>query len=214
MRNFPNMRNIQIIIQILIALPAFGQLGEGIVRFAFDENTRIDFYTDTSDSSPERLIQFFFDESTRSYNIRDIEIKKEWLNPQAIWLDYDFFFFRCIQQTDNFYKVVTNNQTGLAYWVKKADFITYQNWEQFLLGVLTISRNTDQDIKLEPDSDSPKIDFIAEDCFHVVKMKGDWIEITTNGICKDEDLTTGKLTSGWIRWREGEKLLIDYFLIM
>jgi hypothetical protein len=187
------MRNILIIIQTLFALSTFGQLGGGIVSVAFNENTRIDFYSDTLNSSPDKQIMFFLDESIKGYNIRQIETKKEWLKPQSLWLDYNFFFFRCIQQTDNFYKVIVNNQTGLAYWINKADFLSFQNWEQFLIGVLTVSRNNDQDIKAKPDSDSKTIDFTAEDCFHVVKMEGDWIEITTNGTCSEIEMTTGKL---------------------
>lgn len=214
MRNLPEMRNILIIILFFFVLPTFGQLGKGIVNVAFDENTRIDFYSDTLTSIPEKQIQFFLDESIKGYNIRDLKKQKEWLKPQAMWFDYDFFFFRCIHQTENFYKVVVNNQTGMTYWIKKADFLSFQDWEQLLIGVLTISRNNDQSIKAKPDSDSQTIDFEADDCFHVIKMQGDWIEITTNGTCTEFEMTSGKLDSGWIKWREDDNLLIEYFLAM
>ena len=79
---------------------------------------------------------------------------------------------------------------------------------------MTIEREVKQEIKSKPDIDSSSIEFVGDDCFHVKQMKGDWIEITTSGLCSEEELTNGKLDSGWIKWREKGRLLIKYYLTM
>ena len=47
----------------------------------------------------------------------------------------------------------------------------------------------------------------------VKSINGDWIEISTPDYC-DENYTdsTAPIKSGWIKWRQGNKLLIDYFI--
>jgi hypothetical protein len=44
-------------------------------------------------------------------------------------------------------------------------------------------------------------------------MNGDWIEIFTADYC-DESYTDSKtkIESGWIKWRQGNKLLIEYYI--
>lgn len=44
-------------------------------------------------------------------------------------------------------------------------------------------------------------------------MRGDWIEIFTADYCEDgytESKT--KIKSGWIKWKQGNTLLIEYFI--
>lgn len=69
-----------------------------------------------------------------------------------------------------------------------------------------------QKIRTEPDERSQEIEYHGTDCFVVKSMKGEWIEIATPAYC-DEDLTgsTTPIKSGWIKWRDGDKLIIEYF---
>ena len=71
------MRYSILVIQFFLFLPSFGQLGEGIVRVAFDNTTHIDFYADTLDNKPDKQIQFFLDETINSYNIKNLNTVKE-----------------------------------------------------------------------------------------------------------------------------------------
>ena len=207
------MRPSLIIILSFFISIAFGQLGEGIVHVAINEHTRIDFYSDTLKQTPDKQIQFFEDASINSLSIKNLEREREWLNPQAMWLDYSFFFFRCIRQTRGYYEVVANNDTGKTFWIKQADYLSFQDWEEFLISVLTVGRNTEQEIKEKPDETAQTIAFTSDECFHVKQMQGDWVEITTEGLCT-EGQTDRNYTTGWIKWREGDVLLIDYYLTM
>ncbi len=54
---------------------------------------------------------------------------------------------------------------------------------------------------------------MSEDCFKMKRMSGDWIEIFSPAYClvayKKSKI---EIRSAWIKWKSGNKLLIDYFI--
>lgn len=58
-----------------------------------------------------------------------------------------------------------------------------------------------------PNINSGIIKYTGEDCFQVKCMKGDWIEIFTS----ECDEITNEIKSGWIKWKNGNNLLIQCF---
>lgn len=87
----------------------------------------------------------------------------------------------------------------------------FSSWETYLQGMFGIARlsNQNQTIKKQPSDSSEEIKYSGSDCFQVKSMEGDWIEIFTADQC-DESKT--KIKSGWIKWTQGNKLLIEYYL--
>ena len=71
-----------------------------------------------------------------------------------------------------------------------------------------------QAIRAEPNEQSKEISYTElEDCFQVKSMKGDWIEIFTSYNCEHSNSKNRtEIKSGWIKWRDGNNLLIEYFL--
>ena len=67
----------------------------------------------------------------------------------------------------------------------------------------------EQKIRKQPSDKADEIKYEGRDCFQVKSLKGDWIEISTTNYC-DEGKNKDKIKSGWIKWRDGDKLLIDY----
>jgi len=189
-------------------------LGLGLVSINFDDKTTLHFYSTPNDKEPKRIIQFFNDQTINSWNIRDLDKQKEWLKPEILWLDYSQFVFRCIKVQDNWLKVIVNNENGETLWLKKDDLTTFRNWEDYLKEMFGVARLPDQKQKIRslPTDNSEEIIYQGQDCFQVKSMKGDWIEIITADYC-DESYTDSKskVKSGWIKWRQGNKLLIDYF---
>jgi SH3-like domain-containing protein len=84
-----------------------------------------------------------------------------------------------------------------------------------LINSLGVERKKEfnQAIRKTPADNSEVIKYSEKDCFSVKQCKGDWIEITTSEDCGDIEIKK-KVTSGWIKWREGNMLLIEYFLLM
>lgn len=67
-----------------------------------------------------------------------------------------------------------------------------------------------QIIRKQPSDTADEIKYEGRDCFQVKSLKGDWIEIFTTDHC-DEGQNRIEIKSGWIKWRRGEELLIDYY---
>ena len=187
------------------------ELGIGIVAINFDENTILHFYTSPNDKEPTRTVEFFNDTTIKGWNIRNLDKQKKWLAPEVLWLDYHYFVFRCLTVEDDWLKVVVNNKTAETLWLKKSDLTTFKNWETYLKEMFGIARlpNEEQKIRRLPTDNSEEIKYQEQECFEVKSMKDDWIEISTAEYCDDNQT---KVKSGWIKWRQGNTLLIDYFI--
>lgn len=203
-----------ILLFLTTSLLAQTDLGLGLVSINFDDKTTLHFYSTPNDKEPKRTIQFFNDQTINSWNIRDLDKHKEWLKPEILWLDYSQFVFRCITVQDNWLKVMVNNETEETLWLRKSDLTTFRDWENYLKEMFGVARlpNQQQKIRVSPTDNSDEILYKGQDCFQVKSMKGDWIEIFTADYC-DESYTDSKtkIKSGWIKWRQGNKLLIEYF---
>ena len=210
------MRLLIINILLLFSTQVWSQtdLGIGLVSIDFDDKTVLEFYTDTLATEPKKVIEFFDDRTINSWNIKDLKEQREWLKPEVLWLDYFAFTFRCLTKTDNWFEVLANNETKTSYWLKRTDTTKFNTWEGYLKEMFGVERlsNYPQKIRTEPSENSQEIEYQGTDCFVVKSMKGDWIEITTPDYC-DENFTDSKtpIKSGWIKWRKGDELIINYF---
>ena len=202
------MRIILFIVFNLVSLTSFSQneLGIGILSINFDDKTVIDFYESSDLNKKVKTIEFFDDKSINSWNIKDLENHQKWLQPESLWLDYHQFSFRTkTKNTDCFEIYVSNNKT---MWIKNKDYVEYQTWEVYLQNMFSIERidkNT-QKIYSRPFTKSEIIKSDKNDCFTVIRMQNDWIEIETGEHCE-----SGQKIKGWIKWRNKDKLLINYY---
>jgi hypothetical protein len=204
-------------ILFLLTTNLWGQveLGVGLVSINFSDTTVLHFYSSPIDKQPTKTIEFFNDKTINSWNIRNLDKQKQWLKPECLWLDYSSFIFRCKSQTDDWYELIVNNENGQTLWLKKSALTKFSGWEEFLKGMFGVSRLPDkkQVIRTSPDDKSEEINYTGKDCFQVKSMKGEWIEIFTADYCDDSytDSKT-KIKSGWIKWKQGNSLLIEYFI--
>jgi hypothetical protein len=138
--------------------------------------------------------------------------QKNWFSPEVLWLDYSPLVFRLKASNDKFAQVIVNNATGKSYWIKTNKSMTSLTWQAFLQDKFGVSRinASKQKIKKLPSANSADLNYKGKDCFQVKSMKGDWIEIFTADYCDTDNKT--KIKSGWIKWRNNNKLLIEYFI--
>lgn len=203
-------------ILFLFTINLWGQsdLGCGLVSINFDDKTILHFYATKTDNQPVKIVEFFNDDN--NWNIRDLDKQKAWLKPEVLELDHSTFIFRCKSLTDDWLEIIVNNENGKSLWLKKNELTKYSSWETFLQGMFGVARLYDQnqEIKKQPSDSSEEIKYFGGDCFQVKSMNGDWIEIFTADYC-DESYTKSKtkIKSGWIKWRQGNKLMIEYYIM-
>lgn len=190
-------------------------LGIGIVSINFNDKTIIHFYEKPTDRQPTKTIEFFNDKSINSWNIKNLETERKWLKPEVLWLDYSSFNFRCKSKSNIWFEVIVNNENGNTLWIKKNSLTKFSGWESYLKSMFGVKRNFKykQVIRKSPSNNSTEIKYVGRDCFQVMSMKNEWIEIFTPDYCEDgyTDSKT-KIHSGWIKWKKGNTLLIDYFI--
>ena len=206
------MRISTTILLVTILIQSYGQvaLGTGIVEILFDDKTIVDFYSAPMDKGYFKRIEFFDDQG--SWNIRNLEKEKNWLRPEVLWLDYSRFIFRCKSTTMDWLEVIVNNEDGKSLWIKKNERTRFLSWEEYLKNMFAIDRRWDkpQKIRKSPTETAVEINYEGRDCFQVRSLRGEWIEIFTADHC-DEAKTVIKIKSGWVKWRQGNELLINYY---
>lgn len=209
------MRVMTTILLIAILTKSYCQeaIGVGLVKVNFEDRTVLSFYKNPTDIVPYKNIEFFFDVEIDGWTIENMETENKWLRPEVFGLDDDqFAFFRCKSKIADWFELIVNKENGTTLWVKQSQWLKFLTWEEYLKGMFVISRmkNQKQQIRKLPDDTSEEVKYEGGDCFNVKDLKGDWIEILTADDCDIKFIKT-KLESGWIKWREGDKLLIDYY---
>ena len=134
-----------------------------------------------------------------------------WLFPEHMKLDYGIIMFKVLGYGDDFLKVETNRQTKQFNYVDKTQgrFIT---WPEMLLSVFSLEPldkrldKRSQTIHIKPLPHSSKV-LIEYDFLKPLLIEGEWMYVK---LVDDGLREKGK---GWIRWKEGNQLLINYSLL-
>ncbi|MEI8278164.1 MAG: hypothetical protein WCG87_00290 [Bacteroidota bacterium] len=118
--------------------------------------------------------------------------------------DKNILILDCVETADKYYKVLVNNRVVLILRNVAGEQVSYMPWQVYLKGmILKLDKNT----SLYTDSTSHTL--IAENntnTYTIKRVKGEWCYVECNTACNE---CPAKGMSGWVRWRKGNKLLID-----
>ncbi len=134
--------------------------------------------------------------------------------PEQLSLDYDIFIIRIDAISGKWYKVITNTEKATVLWTKVEPFKKFVKWPTFLLKETTAIEKgfTNLDIKTGPSEASKTIKKIeTKDCFEVLEVKGNWMRIRTNTNL-DCNQSSRPVKSGWLKWRDRNRLTISFGL--
>jgi hypothetical protein len=118
-------------------------------------------------------------------------------------------YFLAKKETTDRLEVVINKQTARTAWVEK-EFMDLLPWPVFLTSVHSVEPKewSKNPVRMSPEDKAKIVPGIGKD--HILQAKsvsGDWLSIE---IFDDNYEATSK---GWIRWRRGEQLLLNYNLL-
>jgi hypothetical protein len=188
-------------------------VGQGILKINFSKPLTLDFFSDTTQLKSTKTISIIKG-ADQEFKIKNSNQVMTWFQPEALHLDYDIFILRVDTIIGKWYKVVTNTDKAIIMWTKADSFKKYFKWSTFLTKEVTnITKNkTELEIKTEPKENSKTIKKIEKsDCFEVLDVKGDWIKIRTHTILECSD-SKHPVKSGWLRWKDKNKLTIAFGL--
>jgi hypothetical protein len=138
--------------------------------------------------------------------------------------DYGIMHFVCIGETENAYKVLTGT-TDLKY-IPKTKTSDVRTWDDYILQSYGIGRKTGSALCQEPLDNSQTISVPGGyEIFCAMEVKGNWLKVKYDCFCNIENNPhegepchafineCDKPLTGWLKWRDQNKLLIEIFLV-
>ncbi|OIQ19365.1 MAG: hypothetical protein BM557_06580 [Flavobacterium sp. MedPE-SWcel] len=132
-----------------------------------------------------------------------IDINKNRLPDIIINVEDDFLQLQCLSQDSLYYNVKLNdNQIGLIS--KKQDKVVLKTWDEYILNAFCVEFNpVTNPLLQQPDENSKKVIFNEDEFYLPVAIKDNWLKVKWG----DDD----NLSYGWIKWKDGNNLLIKIF---
>lgn len=110
---------------------------------------------------------------------------------------------KCISNDGSFYKVQTEND-DIGFIPKSEKGVSFQTWEKHILSVFSVEFDEVTNPLLEsPSVSSKKAYYDKEEYYHPSQIKEEWLQVRWG--------TEGDWEYGWIRWKNGEKLLVELY---
>ena len=140
----------------------------------------------------------------------------DWFEGGGALPDFNLLQFPVLEAGDRRLRVRTADG---PYWVDRSGAVAYLPWETFLVERVTGLDRLDPNanpLRASPDSTAEALPFTppSEDgweCLAIREVRGVWARVEWSALCVgDEEMPP---LDGWIRWREGDRLLIDYGLV-
>lgn len=188
---------------------ADSKLALGFFKPDFTSRSNLYFYGSpnfdkpVSDNSPSDSIAFQQLDGQRY----DISYAPPWLVPEHLKMDYEILYFKIKSIHRDFVEIIVNKTNNRnAYVDRHAGTIIF--WPDFLLTVQTIEfpQDLSQTVRVKPLSYAGQVSLDFE-FMKPIQIQNHWMKVDL----LDRDLK--KTGSGWIRWRDDEKMLIEYSLL-
>lgn len=126
-------------------------------------------------------------------------------NPKLFYPEYELLEFFVLKVTDTHYYVSIDKDSNRKMIKKNESQFNYNIWEDYIKNKYLSFDSVNNPIRESPEASSEIIYKYNDYFFEVIEVNGDWVKIECSDACKACD--NGNL-SGWIKWREGKKLLI------
>lgn len=167
-----------------------------------DRKDFIRFYND--DGTLWYEFTFYYDDSDGKF-----EYENEDFAPFAFHQDYFLLALRLTAENKARYEVIVNEDTGLKKFVKKGDpALKFETWEEHIKKAFAVKFNREENpLREKPDGKTIDIVLPNEVTFHPVEIRGEWLKVRS-----DDSKKEGKdIESGWVRWKENQKILVELF---
>ncbi|MBP6310872.1 MAG: hypothetical protein KA408_01280 [Flavobacteriales bacterium] len=131
-----------------------------------------------------------------------------WFLPAHMKLDYDLLLLKVITLARNWVEVEVNMLDGTTRWVDRQE-LEIVLWPEFIstVGSVEILDPVSNPIRIKPLDHASVLADGAGALLNPLAVQGDWLMVGTS------ELADRIAPTGWIRWRDGERLLVRYNLL-
>lgn len=127
------------------------------------------------------------------------------LAPFAKDVETYLLVFKCMGKVDGYYGIIVNEEAGEIRYVSSTDrSFRFQGWADHILTCFSVGfYHIDNPIRTEPLDGAETIAYSKDEFYHPVKVEGNWLKVKWG---YDE-----AWSYGWIRWRDGDSLILELF---
>jgi len=144
----------------------------------------------------------------------DLATAPPWFAPEGMKLDYDLLYLRAVQLTRYWVQVVVNATSERprsfprTAWVAR-DAVSFRTWPEFLLDVYSVEvvDPADNPLREGPGEGFATLGSLGGIPLHVEAIQGSWAKVSR------ADGNESDPRRGWIRWTDGDVLLVTYDLL-
>lgn len=138
----------------------------------------------------------------------DIAHAPPWFVPAHLKLDYGLLLLRVITISRNWVEVEVNNMDGRTLWLDRSNAQVVL-WEEFIMNVVAMEILDPEanPIRIKPLDHAAILADGANALLKPLAVRGDWLLVSTHEFADRIQPT------GWVRWRKGERLLVEYSLL-
>lgn len=131
------------------------------------------------------------------------------LSPFRADPDSFHFYFDWVGENKQFYKVVVNEETKLQKFIKKDDrHFKADSWEQYTLNCFAVEFDWKNN-PLRKEIDGQILHIEKGLSFKPEEIKGNWLKVISFDLNNIND--KNKSESGWIKWKDDNKIVINFF---
>ncbi|MEL7002613.1 MAG: hypothetical protein AAFN93_07735 [Bacteroidota bacterium] len=195
--------------KIVESQPTDGVLGLGFFKPKYFEYPTLYFYGNVNleKSLSEHLPIDSVGFTKGEYGALSTSYAPPWLLPEHLKMDYGIIFFKVTGIGEDFLKVETNKSNNrFAYLDKRQG--AFLTWPEFLLAVNSIEFNelSEKKVRIKPLSFASEVNQDFE-FMRPLLIENDWMYVQ---LMNDNFQGIG---NGWIQWKKGNTLLVDYYLL-
>lgn len=146
--------------------------------------------------------------------------------------EYGLMHFACTGKTNRAYRVLINYSQ--VKWLPRQKDYQFKSWEQYIESAFGIRRKTTADstrtpiglVRKDPTDEADSVSIPAgQELFCPLQVKGDWVKVQYDCFynsdnnpydgqpCRNYINKCPNPITGWLRWRQDNKQLIDIFLM-
>ena len=156
----------------------------------------------------------FRNQGKSEFSMSDIKELYNWqddFKPYKFNIDYFLLLFKCLSYDGKRYSVIVNDQKNLIKYIDAGNIWKLRDWNDHVVNkVASIGIEFDDiKIKSKPDNQSDDIAFDVDKldpAVDPVEIKDEWMKIRF--------WQSDKELYGWIKWKEGNQILVALWYLM
>jgi len=184
--------------------------------FVYSKNAVLNFYSNPADSTPSINIPIIEDADNKQLNLKLSNEQIQWFKPETFWDEEQVLHFVCTSKKGNWYKVVVNSAQKKEFWIPSSTNTHFFKWKNYLsnTALVEVKDTVKNAAHLLPTKLSPKLKSRPYKCLRILKIRGKWAKLEFDQrTCANYNRNSFIAPkTAWVKWRNKENFLINYFL--